>query len=60
MGSNSAPQDSKLDQEKRTEKDFKERVAVMTQLYRALVRSERTKPLEPDQNQALAGRQYFF
>ncbi len=28
--------DSKLDQEKRTEKDFKERVAVMEQLYRAL------------------------
>lgn len=28
--------DSKLDQEKRTEKDFKERVAVMQQLYRAL------------------------
>lgn len=29
-------QDSKLDQEKRTEKDFKEKVAVMAQLYRAL------------------------
>ncbi|MFH0820286.1 MAG: type IV secretory system conjugative DNA transfer family protein [Candidatus Peregrinibacteria bacterium] len=28
--------DSKLDQEKRTEKDFKEKVAVMAQLYRAL------------------------
>jgi hypothetical protein len=28
--------DSKLDQERRTEKDFKERVAVMSQLYRAL------------------------
>ena len=28
--------DSKLDQEKRTEKDFKERVAMMAQLYRAL------------------------
>jgi len=28
--------DSKLDQEKRTEKDFKERVAMMQQLYRAL------------------------
>lgn len=28
--------DSKLDQEKRTEKDFKEKVAMMEQLYRAL------------------------
>ena len=28
--------DSKLDQEKRTEKDFKEKVAIMAQLYRAL------------------------
>ncbi|PIR49224.1 hypothetical protein COU80_00545 [Candidatus Peregrinibacteria bacterium CG10_big_fil_rev_8_21_14_0_10_55_24] len=28
--------DSKMDQEKRTEKDFKEKVAVMEQLYRAL------------------------
>jgi hypothetical protein len=28
--------DSKIDQEKRTEKDFKEKVAVMAQLYRAL------------------------
>lgn len=28
--------DSKIDQEKRTEKDFKEKVAVMSQLYRAL------------------------
>ena len=28
--------DSKIDQEKRTEKDFKEKVAVMEQLYRAL------------------------
>ena len=28
--------DSKMDQEKRTEKDFKEKVAVMAQLYRAL------------------------
>ncbi len=28
--------DSKLDQEKRTEKDFKEKVAIMEQLYRAL------------------------
>jgi hypothetical protein len=28
--------DSKLDQERRTEKDFKEKVAVMSQLYRAL------------------------
>lgn len=28
--------DSKLDQEKRTEKDFKEKVAVMAQLYRAI------------------------
>src|SRR3989344_2100311 len=28
--------DSKVDQEKRTEKDFKEKVAVMEQLYRAL------------------------
>ena len=28
--------DTKLDQEKRTEKDFKEKVAVMEQLYRAL------------------------
>ncbi len=28
--------DSKMDQEKRTEKDFKEKVAVMSQLYRAL------------------------
>jgi hypothetical protein len=29
-------EDSKIDQEKRTEKDFKEKVAVMEQLYRAL------------------------
>ncbi len=28
--------DSKLDQDKRTEKDFKEKIAVMAQLYRAL------------------------
>ncbi len=28
--------DSKIDQEKRTEKDFKEKVAIMEQLYRAL------------------------
>jgi len=28
--------DSKIDQEKRTEKDFKEKVAIMAQLYRAL------------------------
>ena len=28
--------DSKMDQEKRTEKDFKEKVAIMSQLYRAL------------------------
>lgn len=28
--------DSKMDQEKRTEKDFKEKVAIMEQLYRAL------------------------
>ena len=28
--------DSKIDQEKRTEKDFKEKIAVMEQLYRAL------------------------
>ena len=28
--------DSKIDQEKRTEKDFKEKVAIMSQLYRAL------------------------
>ncbi|MDH5596906.1 MAG: type IV secretion system DNA-binding domain-containing protein, partial [Candidatus Peregrinibacteria bacterium] len=28
--------DSKLDQEKRTEKDFKEKVAIMSQLYRAV------------------------
>ncbi|MBN2087561.1 type IV secretion system DNA-binding domain-containing protein [Candidatus Peregrinibacteria bacterium] len=28
--------DSKMDQEKRTEKDFKEKVAIMAQLYRAL------------------------
>ncbi len=28
--------DSKLDQEKKTEKDFKEKVAIMGQLYRAL------------------------
>ncbi len=28
--------DSKMDQEKRTEKDFKEKVAMMAQLYRAL------------------------
>lgn len=28
--------DSKLDQEKRTEKDFKEKIAIMEQLYRAL------------------------
>ena len=29
-------EDSKLDQEKRTEKDFKEKVAIMQQLYRAI------------------------
>lgn len=29
-------QESKIDQEKRTEKDFKEKVAIMEQLYRAL------------------------
>ncbi len=29
-------EDSKIDQEKRTEKDFKEKIAVMEQLYRAL------------------------
>jgi len=28
--------DSKIDQEKRTEKDFKEKVAIMSQLYRAI------------------------
>lgn len=28
--------DSKMDQEKRTEKDFKEKIAIMAQLYRAL------------------------
>jgi len=43
--------DSKADQEKRTEKDFKEKVAIMSQLYRALYEIRELN---------LAGRQHIL